>query len=194
MARRDRTPHPGRHPRHHGARRLSRHDPGRLSDHGLVRRPNTVLIGCGRMYVDGSARGKSRPPRKCAMGSRACRAFRVTATPPQSPPPPSSSNTIDFAHQPYLPGASAADRYRILICSTSTSGRGPSLFSRTQTLSTRPSVSTPPAGSRPCGRSDICLPALIPARRRTPRLRIQPRPPACSAPMSSPIHRSALAA
>ena len=37
------------------------------------------------------------------MGPRACRAFRVTATTAAAA---SSSNTIDFAHQPYLPGAS----------------------------------------------------------------------------------------
>ena len=43
------------------------------------------------------------------MGPGARRAFR---SPQPPPPPPSSSNTIDFAHQPYLPGASAADRSR----------------------------------------------------------------------------------
>ena len=113
--------------------------------------------------------------------------------PPQPPPPPSSSNTIDFAHQPYLPGASVPTDtasylfYLDVWTRPVTFLEDANLIDKavgvdtTGRLQTVWQVKYMPAGTYTCA-----TPTL--------RLRIQPRPPACSAPMSSPIHRPALAA
>jgi Family of unknown function (DUF6519) len=68
--------------------------------------PNTVLIGCGRMYVDGLLAENHGLPANARWDPALAELSGSPQPPPQSPPPPSSSNTIDFAHQPYLPGAS----------------------------------------------------------------------------------------
>jgi hypothetical protein len=68
--------------------------------------PNTVLIGCGRMYVDGLLAENHGLPANARWDPALAELSGSPQPPPQSPPPPSSSNTIDFVHQPYLPGAS----------------------------------------------------------------------------------------
>lgn len=68
--------------------------------------PSTVLIGCGRMYVDGLLAENHGLPANARWDPALAELSGSPQPPPQPPPPPSSSNTIDFAHQPYLPGAS----------------------------------------------------------------------------------------
>ena len=68
--------------------------------------PNAVLIGCGRMYVDGLLAENHGLPANARWDPALAELSGSPQPPPQSPPPPSSSNTIDFAHQPYLPGVS----------------------------------------------------------------------------------------
>ena len=68
--------------------------------------PNTVLIGCGRMYVDGLLAENHGLPANARWDPALAELSGSPQPPPQPPPPSSSSNTIDFAHQPYLPGAS----------------------------------------------------------------------------------------
>ena len=68
--------------------------------------PNAVLIGCGRMYVDGLLAENHGLPANARWDPALAELSGSPQPPPQSPPPPSSSNAIDFAHQPYLPGVS----------------------------------------------------------------------------------------
>ena len=68
--------------------------------------PNTVVIGCGRMYVDGLLAENHGHHANAQWDPALAELSGSPQPPPQSPPPPSSSNTIDFTHQPYLPGAS----------------------------------------------------------------------------------------
>jgi hypothetical protein len=64
--------------------------------------PNTVLIGCGRMYVDGLLAENHGDPANAQWDP----ALAELSGSPQSPPPPSSANTVNFTQQPYYPGAS----------------------------------------------------------------------------------------
>jgi Family of unknown function (DUF6519) len=65
--------------------------------------PNTVLIGCGRMYVDGLLAENHGLPANAQWDPALAELSGSPQPPPQPPPPPNSSNTIDFAHQPYYP-------------------------------------------------------------------------------------------
>jgi len=64
-----------------------------------------VLIGCGRMYVDGLL-AENHGHHKNAQWDPALAELSGAPWPPtQPPPPPSATNTVDFLDQPYLPGA-----------------------------------------------------------------------------------------
>ncbi len=64
-----------------------------------------VLIGCGRMYVDGLL-AENHGHHKNAQWDPALAELSGSPWPPtQPPPPPSATNTVDFLDQPYLPGA-----------------------------------------------------------------------------------------
>ncbi len=67
--------------------------------------PNAVLIGCGRMYVDGLL-AENHGHHATAQWDPALAELSGSPQPPPQPlPPPSSSNTIDFTDQPHYPGA-----------------------------------------------------------------------------------------
>jgi hypothetical protein len=64
-----------------------------------------VLIGCGRMYVDGLL-AENHGLRANAQWDPALAELSGSPQPPPQPQPaPSSTNTMNFTNQPYLPGA-----------------------------------------------------------------------------------------
>ncbi len=78
--------------------------------------PNTIMIGCGRMYVDGLL-AENHGLRENATWDPALAELSGAPQPPPNPaPPPSPGNTADYTHQPYYPGA------------TVPTGAGPYLF------------------------------------------------------------------
>jgi Family of unknown function (DUF6519) len=64
--------------------------------------PNTVLVGCGRLYVDGLLAENHGLAANASWDP----ALAELSGAPQPPPAPSAANTVDFTQQPYLPGAS----------------------------------------------------------------------------------------
>lgn len=75
-----------------------------------------ILIGCGRMYVDGLL-AENHGLKANAQWDPALAELSGAPQPPTQPPPaPSSANTINFVDQPHLPGA------------TLPTGAGPYLF------------------------------------------------------------------
>ncbi len=140
--------------------------------------PNNVLIGCGRMYVDGLLAENHGLPANARWDPALAELSGSPQPPPQSPPPPSSSNTIDFAHQPYLPGASVpTDTASYLFYLD--------VWTRPVTFLEDANLIDKAVGVDTTGRLQTvwqvryCLPATTPAPRPTPRLRTRPRPPAC---------------
>jgi hypothetical protein len=67
--------------------------------------PNSVLIGCGRMYVDGLLAENHGHHANAQWDPALAELSGSPQPPPQPPPLPSSSNTIAFTHQPHYPGA-----------------------------------------------------------------------------------------
>jgi hypothetical protein len=67
--------------------------------------PDTVSIGCGRMYVDGLLAENHGLHANAQWDPALAELSGSPQPPPQPPPPPSSANTVDFTRQPYLPGA-----------------------------------------------------------------------------------------
>jgi hypothetical protein len=64
-----------------------------------------ILIGCGRMYVDGLL-AENHGLRANAQWDPALAELSGSPQPPMQPPPsPSSANTVNFTNQPHLPGA-----------------------------------------------------------------------------------------
>ena len=67
--------------------------------------PTAISIGCGRMYVDGllaenhgDTAGEQWDPALTELSG-------APQPPAEPPPPPSPSNTVDFEHQRFYPGA-----------------------------------------------------------------------------------------
>ena len=64
-----------------------------------------VLIGCGRMYVDGLL-AENHGEHANAQWDPALAEMSGAPQPPVTPPPQATEqNSVDFLHQPYLPGA-----------------------------------------------------------------------------------------
>jgi len=71
---------------------------------------------------------------------------------PPSPPPASTANVVDYANQPYYPGATLPTDNGQYIFYLDVWSR-PITWLKIRTSSTRPSGSIPPGVSKPCGRS-----------------------------------------
>jgi hypothetical protein len=63
-----------------------------------------VLIGCGRMYVDGLL-AENHGEHANAQWDPALAEMSGAPQPPVTPPNLTEQNSVDFLHQPYLPGA-----------------------------------------------------------------------------------------
>jgi Family of unknown function (DUF6519) len=67
--------------------------------------PNAISIGCGRMYVDGLLAENHGDTADEQWDPALTELSGAPQPPSEPPPPPSPSNTVDFEHQPFYPGA-----------------------------------------------------------------------------------------